>query len=117
MDENLAIQELPAQPERWGDVVIQRKDVPTSYHLAVVVDDALQNVTHVVRGEDLRAATDLHRLLQVLLGVPAPVYHHHRLPRGGDGRKLAKSRRDTSLRQLRDRGATPAEIWRLIGGA
>lgn len=115
MDEQLRVTTAEARPERWGDVIIQRKDVPTSYHLAVVVDDALQGVTHVVRGEDLLAATDLHRLLQVLLGLPQPIYHHHRLLLGDDGRKLAKSRRDTSLRALREKGLTPADVRRMIG--
>jgi glutamyl-Q tRNA(Asp) synthetase len=106
---------VTAHPERWGDAVIVRKDVPTSYHLAVVVDDAWQGVTHVTRGRDLYAATGLHRLLQVLLGLPEPVYHHHRLIMDGTGRKLAKSARDTSLRSLREAGATPAGIRRLVG--
>jgi glutamyl-Q tRNA(Asp) synthetase len=87
---------VEAHPERWGDAVIVRKDVGTSYHLAVVVDDAWQGVTHVTRGGDLFAATYLHRLLQVLLGLPAPVYRHHRLIADADGRKLYKSARDTS---------------------
>jgi glutamyl-Q tRNA(Asp) synthetase len=106
---------VTARPERWGDAVIVRKDAPASYHLAVVVDDAWQAVTHVTRGRDLYAATDLHRLLQVLLGLPAPVYHHHRLIVDETGRKLAKSARDTSLRALREAGATPADIRRLVG--
>ena len=110
-----ARQPVEAHPERWGDAVIVRKDVATSYHLAVVVDDAWQGVTHVTRGRDLFAATDLHRLLQVLLGLPEPVYHHHRLIVDGDGRKLAKSARDTSLRSLRQRGAGVDEIRRLVG--
>jgi glutamyl-Q tRNA(Asp) synthetase len=106
---------VEARPERWGDAVIARKDVPTSYHLAVVVDDAWQGVTHVTRGRDLYAATDLHRLLQVLLGLPEPVYHHHRLIVDSAGRKLAKSARDTSLRSMRERGASAAEVRRLVG--
>ena len=103
---------IAARPERWGDAVIVRKDTPASYHLAVVVDDAWQGVTHVTRGRDLYPATDLHRLLQVLLGLPAPVYHHHRLITDDTGRKLAKSARDTSLRSLRESGCTPADIRR-----
>ena len=106
---------LEAHPERWGDAVLVRKDVPASYHLAVVVDDAFQGVTHVTRGRDLFAATDLHRLLQVLLGLPQPVYHHHRLIVDAGGRKLAKSAHDTSLASLREAGATPADIRRLVG--
>ncbi len=108
-------QVIAAEPTMWGDAVIVRKDVPASYHLAVVVDDARQGITHVTRGEDLFAATHLHRLLQALLGLPAPVYCHHRLIAGDDGRKLSKSARDTSLRSLRDDGATAADIRRLVG--
>lgn len=108
-------QTIEARPERWGDAVVVRKDVPTSYHLAVVVDDAWQGVTHVTRGRDLYAATDLHRLLQVLLDLPEPVYHHHRLVMDESGRKLAKSAMDTSLRALRQRGVSSAEVRRLAG--
>ena len=106
---------IEARPERWGDAVIVRKDLPTSYHLAVVVDDASQGVTHITRGRDLYAATDLHRLLQVLLDLPEPLYHHHRLVVDPAGRKLAKSARDTSLRSLREQGVTRAEIRRRVG--
>jgi glutamyl-Q tRNA(Asp) synthetase len=108
-------QTIEARPERWGDAVIVRKDTPTSYHLAVVVDDAWQGVSHVVRGRDLYPATDLHRLLQVLLDLAPPVYRHHRLITDDTGRKLAKSARDTSLRALRESGCTPADIRRLVG--
>lgn len=101
---------LPADPARWGDVVVARRDVPASYHLCVVVDDALQGVTDVVRGRDLFHATAIHRLLQALLGLPEPVYRHHRLILGEDGRKLSKSRGDTALAALREGGATPEEI-------
>lgn len=101
---------MMARPERWGDAVIVRKDVPASYHLAVVLDDAMQGVTHVTRGKDLEAATDLHRLLQVLLGLPAPLYHHHALITDEDGRKLSKSARDTSIGSARGQGATPGAI-------
>lgn len=104
-----------ADPARWGDAVIVRKDTPASYHLAVVVDDAMQGITHVVRGRDLYAATGLHRLLQVLLGLPGPVYHHHRLLLDASGRKLSKSIRSTALRALREGGTTQAEIKQLIG--
>lgn len=104
-----------ARPERWGDAVIVRKDIPASYHLAVVIDDARQGITHVTRGLDLFAATDLHRLLQVLLDLPEPVYHHHRLITDPAGRKLAKSARDTSLRALRSAGATPEAVRVMIG--
>jgi glutamyl-Q tRNA(Asp) synthetase len=110
LDADGAPQAVEARPDRWGDAVIVRKDVPTSYHLAAVVDDAWQGVTHVTRGRDLYAATDVHRLLQVLLGLPEPVYHHHRLIVDDAGRKLAKSARDTSLRSLRERGVSAGEI-------
>ncbi|WP_306224231.1 tRNA glutamyl-Q(34) synthetase GluQRS [Bosea beijingensis] len=104
-------------PERWGDVVLARKDVPTSYHLAVTVDDALQGVTHVVRGRDLEAATDVHVLLQRLLGLPTPLYHFHRLLLDNDGQKLAKSRDSQSLAALRAGSVTAAEIRRQLGFA
>lgn len=104
-----------ALPSAWGDVVLARKETPTSYHLSVVVDDALQGVTHVVRGQDLFWSTRLHRLLQALLELPPPVYHHHRLLLDADGRKLSKSSRATALRSLREAGATPADIRRMVG--
>lgn len=107
--------DTPADPAIWGDVVLVRKDIPTSYHLAVVVDDAMQGVTHVVRGRDLYAATAIHRLLQVLLGLPAPVYHHHALIVDAEGRKLSKSAVSTPLRQLRAEGVTPDDIRRRLG--
>ena len=103
-----------AKPATWGDVILGRKDAPASYHLAVVIDDALQGISDVVRGEDLFWATDLHRLLQLLLDLPQPVYHHHRLIRDADGRKLSKSTAATGLRELRSAGATPADIRRMI---
>lgn len=106
---------IAARPERWGDVVIARKEVPTSYHLAVTVDDALQGITHVVRGQDLFWATGVHRLLQHLLGLPAPLYRHHRLILDEEGRKLAKSTRSTALRELRAQGMTAADVRRLVG--
>jgi glutamyl-Q tRNA(Asp) synthetase len=104
-----------ADPGAWGDVILARREIPTSYHLAVVVDDALQGVTHVVRGRDLFAATSVHVLLQKLLGLPSPVYHHHRLVTDAAGRKLSKSDRDTALRALREAGATPAAVRRMVG--
>lgn len=106
---------IMADPKAWGDVVIARKETPTSYHLSVVIDDALQGVTHVVRGRDLFFATALQRLLQELLGLPAPRYLHHDLILGDDGRKLSKSRGDTSLAALRAAGLTPADIRRMVG--
>lgn len=106
---------VEARPERWGDVILVRKDVPASYHLAVVVDDAAQGVTDVTRGMDLFAATDVHRLLQVLLDLPEPRYHHHALITDDTGRKLAKSARDVSLRSLRVDGVSAAEIRARLG--
>ncbi|HEY1541073.1 MAG TPA: tRNA glutamyl-Q(34) synthetase GluQRS [Xanthobacteraceae bacterium] len=109
------IETIPADPAAWGDVVLARKEMPTSYHVSVVVDDAAQGVTEVVRGADLQAATSIHRLLQALLGLVEPVYLHHRLIAGTDGRKLSKSTQATGLRELRAKGATPAEIRRMVG--
>ena len=106
---------IAADPTIWGDFVVARKETPTSYHLAVVADDAAQGVTHVVRGRDLFLATAAHALLQKLLDLPAPAYHHHRLITDGSGRKLAKSNADTALRALRAAGATPADIGRMVG--
>ena len=106
---------VAARPEAWGDVVLARKETPTSYHLSVVVDDALQGVTEVVRGQDLFWSTSVHRLLQQLLGLPQPAYRHHRLVLDAAGRKLSKSSAATGLRELRAGGATPADIRRLVG--
>ncbi len=105
---------ITADAAAWGDVILSRSDAPSSYHLSVVVDDALQGVTHVVRGRDLYHATSVHRLLQQLLGLPQPVYHHHRLLLGADGRKLSKSNRDTGIRAFREAGRTPTDIRALI---
>jgi len=106
---------VTADPAAWGDVVLARKETPTSYHISVVVDDAAQGITDVVRGRDLSAATAVHRLLQALLALPAPVYRHHSLILDADGRKLSKSTQATGLRELRARGATPADIRRMVG--
>jgi glutamyl-Q tRNA(Asp) synthetase len=106
---------VTAKPDLWGDVVLARKDTPTSYHLSVVLDDAAQGVTHVVRGQDLFWATAMHRLLQTLLDLPAPRYHHHRLVLDAEERKLSKSTRATGLRELRAQGVTPADIRRMVG--
>ena len=105
---------LVARPQVWGDVILARKEMPTSYHLSVVIDDALQGITHVVRGRDLFFATGVHRLLQELLGLPQPIYHHHRLILDEHGRKLSKSTRATALRALRKQGATAADIRSLV---
>lgn len=99
----------------WGDVMIAKRRVGSSYHIAVVTDDALQGVTHVVRGKDIEAATPLHMLLQRLLGLPTPVYHHHELILDESGDKLSKSRNSTSLRQLRAKGMSPVEIRQRLG--
>lgn len=115
--ENGGEQLTEAQPERWGDIVLARKDVPTSYHIAVVVDDALQGVTHVTRGMDLLAATDIHRVLQILLDLPEPVYCHHRLIVDKEGRKLAKTHRDKSIKSFREEGATARQIREIVGFA
>jgi glutamyl-Q tRNA(Asp) synthetase len=106
---------VPARPQAWGDVVLGRKETPTSYHLSVVVDDALQGVTHVVRGQDLFWATSVHRLLQELLGLSSPLYHHHRLILDADGRKLSKSTRATALRDLRRQGHDASAVRRAVG--
>jgi glutamyl-Q tRNA(Asp) synthetase len=106
---------VTARPDAWGDVILARKETPTSYHLSVVIDDALQGITEVVRGQDLFEATGVHRLLQRLLGLPQPAYRHHRLVLDGAGHKLAKSTGATGLRELRAQGATPDDIRRLVG--
>jgi glutamyl-Q tRNA(Asp) synthetase len=102
--------EIVARPDRFGDVVLARKDAPTSYHLAVTVDDAAQGITDVIRGRDLFDSTDIHRLLQALLGLPTPRYHHHALLTGLDGRRLAKRNGAPSLANLRDSGAEPGKL-------
>ena len=102
-----------AAPEKFGDVVLARKDTPTSYHLAVTLDDATQGVTLVTRGEDLAPATDIHRLLQALLGLPTPEYHHHRLITDAAGKRLAKRDRASTLRDLREAGHSPDEVRRM----
>jgi glutamyl-Q tRNA(Asp) synthetase len=107
----------PVQPARWGDVVLARKHTPTSYHLSVVVDDALQGVTHVVRGRDLEAATDIHVVLQKLLGLPTPQYQFHDLVLDEQGQKLAKSRNAPALADLREAGITPVDVRRQLGFA
>jgi glutamyl-Q tRNA(Asp) synthetase len=106
---------VTAAPQMWGDVILARKETPTSYHLAVTVDDALAGASDIVRGLDLFWSTSIHRLLQALLGLPEPVYHHHKLILDADGRKLSKSTQATSLRELRAGGATAADIRRMVG--
>ena len=104
-----------ARPELAGDVILGRKGLGVAYHLAVVVDDALQGVTHVVRGEDLFEAAPVQRLLQALLDLPAPTYHHHRLLIGPDGKRLAKRDRSETLRALRGSGVTPQMLKAELG--
>jgi glutamyl-Q tRNA(Asp) synthetase len=106
---------IEAMPEQFGDAVLARKDVPTSYHLAVTLDDAAQGVTLVTRGIDLLPAAHLHRLLQALLDLPVPDYHHHRLITDASGRRLAKRDKDLTLTAIRAAGATPAELRRRVG--
>ena len=107
--------QISARPQAWGDVILARKETPTSYHLSVVVDDALQGVTDVVRGQDLFHATSVHRFLQRLLGLPEPAYRHHRLIRDVAGHKLAKTMASTGLRELRAAGKTPKDIRHMVG--
>jgi glutamyl-Q tRNA(Asp) synthetase len=106
---------ITADPRRAGDVILARKDLGVAYHLAVVVDDAQAGVTHVIRGEDLREACHIQRLLQALLGLPTPVYRHHRLILRPDGKRLAKRDTGETLRSLREAGVTPAEIRAQLG--
>jgi glutamyl-Q tRNA(Asp) synthetase len=106
---------VEAEPQVFGDVVLARKETPTSYHLAVTVDDALQGVTLVTRGADLFAATHVHRLLQALLDLPVPAYAHHRLLTDSSGRRYAKRDKAPTLKALRDGGASPLQVWALAG--
>lgn len=116
LDMDKALIDFPVEGARkWGDVVLARKDTPTSYHLAVVIDDNAQNISHVVRGFDLEAATPVHILLQHLLDLPSPNYFHHRLILDKDGTKLSKSNKATGLKQLRDQGASLDDVLGLIG--
>jgi len=110
-----ALGRVEAAPERQGDVVLARKDCPTSYHLAVTLDDARQGVELVTRAADLVEATDIHRLLQALFGLPVPEYHHHPLLTDCDGRRLAKRDGAPSLRGLREAGHLPAEVRAMAG--
>lgn len=115
-DESLSqAQVIEAHPQAWGDVILARREIPTSYHLSVVLDDALQGVSHVVRGTDLYFATAIQRLLQELLELPQPSYFHHRLVLGRDGRKLSKSQKDTGLAALREQGIKTFEVMQLAG--
>ena len=115
LDAALHVEMLAVDPLAWGDVVVARKETPTSYHVSVTVDDAQQGVTHVARGRDLEAATAIHRLLQTLWGFPAPAYLHHDLIRDASGEKLAKSLGSKPLRQLRAEGVTPQAVRAALG--
>jgi glutamyl-Q tRNA(Asp) synthetase len=106
---------IGCEPGRSGDIILARKDVGVAYHLAVVIDDAHQGVTHVIRGEDLFDAAHLQRLLQALLGLPTPIYRHHRLLLGADGKRLAKRNGGETLADLRAAGATPDEVRARVG--
>ena len=107
--------DITAHPERFGDVVLARKDSPTSYHLAVTIDDDLQGVTLISRGEDLLPSTDIHRLLQELLGLNVPDYHHHPLLNDGEGRRLAKRDKAQTIRALREAGESPEHVKQMTG--
>ena len=109
------VTEMHATPEIFGDVIVARKDSGTSYHLASVHDDALQGVTHVIRGEDLYHAAHLHCLLQALLGLPTPVYRHHQLITGPDGKRLAKRDQSVTLKSIRESGAHPDHVRAQLG--
>ena len=106
---------IEVDPTLVGDVVLARKNVATSYHLSVIVDDAFQGVTLVTRGEDLLPATHIHRVLQALLGLPQPEYHHHRLVTDDEGRRFAKRDGAMTLQALREAGESPAKIRAMIG--
>jgi len=106
---------IAARPELGGDVVLARRDVGVAYHLAVVVDDALQGITHIIRGRDLFEATHVQRLLQALLGLPTPTYRHHALLTGPDGKRFAKRDRSETLRSLREQGMSAADLRKELG--
>jgi glutamyl-Q tRNA(Asp) synthetase len=106
---------ITAAPQMWGDVVLARKESPTSYHVSAVLDDALQGVTDIVRGQDLFWSTGIHRLLQKLLGLPEPTYHHHKLILDSDGQKLSKATQATGIRELRAGGTSALDVRRMVG--
>ena len=110
-----ALGTIAAEPERGGDIILARKDVGIAYHLAVVIDDARQSISHVVRGEDLREATHVQRLLQALLHLPTPAYRHHRLILGPGGERLSKRHQAKPLKSLRDHGMTARDLRRELG--
>jgi glutamyl-Q tRNA(Asp) synthetase len=114
-DHENPVREIAADPQVWGDVVLARRDIATSYHLSVILDDAQQSITNIVRGKDLFASTSVHRVLHVLLGLPALLYHHHDLITDANGHKLSKSRGSPTLRDLRAGGMTRDQISRAVG--
>jgi glutamyl-Q tRNA(Asp) synthetase len=114
-DHENRVRRIATDPQAWGDVVLARRDIATSYHLSVILDDAQQNITNVVRGNDLFASTSVHRILQELLGLPAPRYHHHALITDANGHKLSKSQGSPTLRDLRAGGMTQDQISRAVG--
>ena len=105
---------VKANPAIFGDIILARKETPASYHLCSVLDDAAQGVTLVTRGEDLFDSTHVHRLLQALLGVDTPLYHHHRLISDAEGRRLAKRDQSVTIKFLREKGLNPAEIFAML---
>lgn len=113
---NTGFAQVPAEPERFGDVVLGRKDSGTSYHLSSVIDDAAQGITYVIRGEDLREAAGLHTVLQALLNLPRPIYRHHALITNKDGARLSKRDDAMALRTMRETGMTPDEVRALMPG-
>jgi glutamyl-Q tRNA(Asp) synthetase len=113
---DLRFGEIQVNPDLLGDVVLARKDIGSAYHLAVVVDDAFQKITHVTRGEDLLPSTHVHRLLQSILNLPEPIYLHHSLMLDEDGKRLAKRRDSLSISALREKGMSPTEVLSLIDG-
>jgi len=114
---DLRFGEIPVDPDLLGDVVLARKDIGSAYHLAVVVDDAYQEISHVTRAEDLLPSTHVHRLLQVLLGLPEPIYLHHPLMLDEAGKRLAKRDDSRSIKMLRESGLTPSEVLALTDAA
>ncbi|MCP4070819.1 MAG: tRNA glutamyl-Q(34) synthetase GluQRS [Hyphomicrobiales bacterium] len=111
----ISFERIRCEPEQWGDVVLGRQEIPASYHLACVVDDGLQGVTHVVRGRDIYPATSIHRLLQEILGITEPIYCHHDLIVDDQGNKFSKRHGQTSLRELRAAGLQAKDIHKMIG--
>jgi len=111
------LESQPANPDLHGDIIIARKDSPSAYHLAATHDDALQDMTHIIRGEDLIDAPHIHTLLQTLMGWPQPIYRHHPLVLDADGRKLSKREKSISLKQLRADGVTPEQVKQRLGFA